>query len=82
MLFCDKDDRCSVECDGGSANVSLQIDGHLILKNNGFAIQGGCGDDSEEDGVLLKPSEGGDDKFKMTKLPSAFCQKAPDYLRE
>lgn len=82
MLFCDKSDRCFVECDGGSASVSLQADGRVVLKNHGFAIQGGCGGEDEEEGILLPPTVGGDDRFTMTRLPSAFCQKAPDYLRE
>lgn len=82
ILFCDKDDHCYVECDGGSADVSLMDDGRLLLKNNGFAIRGGCGGEDEEDGILLPATPGGDDEFRLTKLPSAFCQKAPDYLRE
>ncbi|WP_413290451.1 hypothetical protein [Bdellovibrio sp. HCB337] len=81
LLFCDKNDDCYVECDGGSASVSLQQDGRMHFKNNGFAIQGGCGSE-EEDGFLLKPTVGGDDRFRLIKIPSGFCQKAPDYLRE
>lgn len=82
LLFCDKEDHCFVECDGGSANVSLLEDGRLQLKNNGFAIRGGCGGEDEEDGQLLPSVPGGDDVFRMTKLPAAYCQNAPDHLRE
>jgi len=82
LLFCDKDDRCAVECDGGSVNVSLQPDGRLLVKNNGFAIQGGCSGEEGDEGTILQPTRGGDDQFKLVRLPSAFCQKSPDYLRE
>lgn len=82
LLFCDKQDHCYVECDGGSADVSLLDDGRLQFKNNSFAIRGGCGGEDEEDGQLLPATPGGDDVFRMTKLPAAFCQNAPDHLRE
>lgn len=80
MLFCDQNDDCFVECDGGSAKLSMLSDGRLQLTNNGFIIQGGCGDEGEDDGVMLPATPGGDDVFKLTKLPSAFCQKVE--LRE
>jgi hypothetical protein len=76
MLFCDQNDECFVECDGGSAKLSRLVDGRLQLKNNGFVIEGGCGGEDEEDGVMLPAEPGGDDIFRLSKLPSAFCQKA------
>jgi len=82
LLFCDKDDYCYVECDGGSANLKIQSDGTLLITNNGFVIQGGCGGEDEEDGILLKRTEGGDDLFKLFKLPKEFCQKVPDDFRQ
>jgi hypothetical protein len=79
MLFCDKDDHCYVECDGGSVNTKIQSDGTLLIKNNGFVIHGGCGDEGEDiEGILLKRTEGGDDLFKLFRLPKEFCQKVPD----
>lgn len=78
LLICDKDDRCYVECDGGSVNLSMRSDGRLAFKNNGFVIQGGCGGEGDEvEGEFLPATPGGDDQFRLTKLPSAFCQKSP-----
>ncbi len=80
-LFCENEDHCYIECDGGSVDLSKQNDGQLSFKNNGFVIRGGCGGDGNDDenGVRLPKVAVGDDEFKLTKLPAAFCQNGPDY---
>jgi hypothetical protein len=64
---------CIIECDGGSAKISGDGTGKLLLTNQGFVLQGGCGSEEEET-VFLKPTSGGDDKFLLSPLPKEFCQ--------
>ena len=76
FLICDsKQGECYVECDGGRVKAWGAKDGSLTLQNLGFVIQGGCGGDEGTDNtVMLKPTKGGDDIFKLVKLPSQYCQ--------
>lgn len=74
---CDKGGDCRIDCDGGSARIQLSREGHLLLTNHGFAIDGTC--DGEAEPVILKATSGGDDLFKLVRLPSAFCQNVTDY---
>ncbi len=71
--------RCGIECDGGSATITWDVKtvgNEILLKNNGFVMYGGCGEDvSEEDMIWLEDLKGGDDVFKLYALPAEYCQQ-------
>jgi hypothetical protein len=62
---------CTVECDGGSMKVAGTGDGQLLLENEGIVIDGGCGEGKAR---LLKPARGGDELFRLQRLPAEYCQ--------
>lgn len=59
-LACDEKGFCFIDCDGGSAKITKAGQG-LQLLNNGFIMQGGCGE--EEETIYLESKPGGDDVF-------------------
>ena len=65
--------RCTMECDGGRVEAWGTRDGSLHLRNEGIVISGGCGE-SEEKPLVLNPTAGGDDLFRLSRLPADFCQ--------
>lgn len=72
--------ECRMECDGGTAVVSYdantRVPRTVRLINKGFAILGGCDDDTKDgDTIWLDPKTGGDDVFDLYALPAEFCQK-------
>ncbi len=80
-LYCRKDGkarvRCGVECDGGSFNLKPDKDG-LIVENNGFILQGGCGDPDKT--VFLNPKP--DDRtFRIEPKPVDLCHQLRDLRR-
>lgn len=66
------DAHCYIDCDGGSVNLQKGQNGHLVLKNNGFIAEGGCGEEIKE--VFLTAQSGGDDIFNLAPLPKEYCQ--------
>jgi hypothetical protein len=76
-LICNKENKdgvgCYIECDGGSFNLKRESANALLLKNNGFVLVGGCGEDVEEGkAVYFNPGE--DDKvFRLDNKPVAAC---------
>jgi hypothetical protein len=74
-LSCDKEGkegvRCMVECDGGSFMLRRENAKTALLTNNGFALEGSCGERTET--VFLDP--GADDKvFRLEERPIAVCR--------
>lgn len=70
--------ECGIDCDGGHATVQWDVktvNDELILKNEGFVLYGGCGDEQEGDMIWLAPQLGGDDVFKLKALPAEYCQQ-------
>ncbi len=65
---------CGIDCDGGSVDIAQFDPKTMTLKNNGFVVAGGCGEDEQT--KFLKALKGGDDLFKLTALPQAFCSDA------
>lgn len=78
---CDAKAHCQIDCDGGSADLRMAGDGRLVIKNNGFVIEGACGGkvDGEEQRQILKAIRGADDYFRLVRLPGEFCQNVTDY---
>lgn len=81
VMFCQREEnqlRCGVECDGGSATIQWDIatkDREILLKNNGFVLHGGCGDELQEgETIWLDPKKGGDDVFRLYAMPKHQCQ--------
>ncbi len=73
-LICNSEEgQCYVECDGGRVKAWGAKSGEFLFENLGFVIQGGCGGEEEET-KFLKATKGGDDVFRLTKLPSQYCQ--------
>jgi hypothetical protein len=80
-LFCSRDlkggVRCGVECDGGSFKLRPDKDA-LIIENDGFILQGGCGDPEQK--IFLDPKP--DDRvFRIEPKPVEFCQQLRDLRR-
>jgi hypothetical protein len=74
---CDNNGHCAVTCDGGTVDLSIEAaTGAFLLKNNGIRLTG-CGPGADEVFKILKGTKGGDDIFRMYKLPNEFCK--PDY---
>ncbi|XGC81876.1 hypothetical protein ACES2L_05190 [Bdellovibrio bacteriovorus] len=80
LMFCEKTGsgklRCGVECDGGTADIRWSTSNPskgATLKNNGFVMHGGCGE--EDDPIYLTPTPKGDDVFNLVPLPKEFCQE-------
>jgi hypothetical protein len=73
ICLSEEKDRCLIECDGGSVELKKEGD-RLTLKNKGFVLQGGCGDE-EENFKWLNDEAKGDDIFYTYELRSEFCQK-------
>jgi hypothetical protein len=77
FFICDNSSgRCAVECDGGSVNLWGYSDGTLGVKNNGFVLHGGCGEEEQEIAktIFLDATKGGDDLFRLARLPSESCK--------
>jgi hypothetical protein len=76
-LHCEQENKdgiqCYIECDGGSFNLKRESANALLLKNNGFVLIGGCGEEVEE-GKEVYFSPGEDDKvFRIENKPVAAC---------
>ena len=74
-LQCDKEGkegvRCMVECDGGSFLLRRENAKSALLTNNGFVLEGGCGERTES--TQLDPDP--DDKvFRLEERPIAVCR--------
>jgi len=66
--------QCGIDCDGGSVGLQVKDNGdRVVLKNNGFVLDGGCGEE-ERNLVWLNNIPKGDDVFYTYKLRSEFCQ--------
>lgn len=80
-LYCSKGSkgvvRCGVECDGGSFNLKPDKDG-LIVENNGFTAQGGCGDSERTVFIDPKPD---DRRFRVEPKPVDVCHQIRDFRR-
>ena len=77
FFVCADDGVCAVECDGGSVRLTGSNDGGLTLHNNRFVLEGGCdGDDKET--VFLDNKRGGDDLFRLHRLPHEYCARIAD----
>jgi hypothetical protein len=81
-LICDKEAkdglRCAIECDGGSFRLKRENAKSVLLHNNGFVLEGGCGERTES--VFLDP--GADDKvFRLDERPLAVCRAEEDRAR-
>lgn len=72
-FFCADSGQCGIDCDGGSVSLSLMTSGDLLINNHGFVLEGGCGAE-EDDYVYLERTEGGDDIFRLVRLPVDYCQ--------
>lgn len=66
--------RCSIDCDGGSFVLEQDNANSMLLRNNGFVLIGGCGDDVEESKtVYFDP--GADDKvFRLERKDPSVCR--------
>lgn len=73
QFWCSNSGVCSIDCDGGSAEISLNANGDLIVKNQGFSLQGECGE-GEDNFVFLEAIKGGDDIFSLSPLPQSYCE--------
>lgn len=71
FLLCEDNGRCAVECDGGSVTLSGTPGGGLGLRNDRFVIEGGCEGGAEP--VMLDNKRGGDDFFRLHRLPQEYC---------
>jgi hypothetical protein len=76
-LICNKEGKdgveCYIECDGGSFNLKRQNASTILMKNNGFVLKGGCGEEPE-DGKDVRFEPGADDKvFLLENKPVAAC---------
>jgi len=80
-LYCSKDHhngvRCGVECDGGGFRLRADKDG-LIVDNEGFILQGGCGDPEKR--VFLDPKPD-DRRFRIERKPVDHCRQLRDLRR-
>lgn len=63
-LACNDEGSCWIDCDGGSATLKLAGNA-LQFTNNGFIMQGGCGEDEKEI-IFLESKPGGDDVFLLS----------------
>ncbi|WP_413287931.1 hypothetical protein [Bdellovibrio sp. HCB337] len=77
-FVCEDNNRCYIECDGGSVQLSKANDGRLAIENNNFVLEGGCDGDGETETRILEAIAGGDDKFLLTELPAPFCQNVSE----
>ncbi len=70
---------CSIDCDGGTAKVEWETsgkDGEITFVNKGFIMYGGCGEETDpNDWIWLDPKKGGDDIFKLYKMPTNVCKR-------
>ena len=78
FFVCMDDGTCAVECDGGSVRLAGLRDGGLTLRNNGFVLEGGCDGDNEKGTVFLDNKPGGDDLFRLSRLPHEYCSPTTD----
>lgn len=81
FLICADDGVCAVECDGGSVRLAGSADGGLSFHNQRFVLEGGCdGDGEEKETVFLDNKRGGDDLFRLARLPQEYCSPPADSL--
>ena len=78
FFVCMDDGTCAVECDGGSVSLAGLRDGGLHLRNNGFVLEGGCDGGGERETVFLGNKRGGDDLFRLSRLPHEYCSPTTD----
>ncbi len=67
---------CGIDCDGGHVDIAAFNGTSMTLINDGFMIQGGCGDEGTAVTKFLKAVKGGDDVFKLQALPQSYCTDA------
>ena len=64
---------CSIDCDGGSFSLEASKANSVLLRNNGFVLIGGCGEEIEDSQtVYFSPAD--DDKvFRLDRKQAAAC---------
>lgn len=77
-LNCRLDDtgrtRCGIDCDGGQFTLERDGTQNVLLRNEGFVLIGGCGEEVEQSETVYF-SPGADDKvFRLERAPTAVCR--------
>jgi hypothetical protein len=64
---------CAIDCDGGSFSLEQSRENSVLLRNNGFVLIGGCGEEVEDSKTVFF-SPGQDDKvFRLDRKSNATC---------
>lgn len=75
FVYTKESNTWAIECDGGNIKADLNKKGNLVINNNGFVLDGGCGSGEESEYLFLKNIAGGDDVFELVPLPQEYCQQ-------